>query len=218
MRKTRARSEKEKAQQFEEIIEKGKELFVKRGPYGFSMHALAKKLNMSEPNIYNYVKSKKELWTAIRTKYLRQYYQDTEELIKKHKGSIVDLGVKWAEYFLEFAANDYKRFQMMYLVPPPKSNKKEQKDNSYEPLYLMEHGINALKDTFKIQGIDDSELTEFFYYMFGVFFGAANIESFLRVRNKIEEPIIIESDVLTSERFRKYVLREIRTRLEKFIS
>jgi AcrR family transcriptional regulator len=216
MKKTRARTEEEKNKQFEEIIEKGKELFVKRGPYGFSMRALARKLNMSQPNIYNYVKSKRELWVAIRTKYLKQYYEETNELIKKHKGSIVDLGVKWAEYFLDMAAKDYKRFQMMYMIPPPQSKTTGPLEKSYEPLHLMEHGLNALKETFEIEGIKDEKITEFFYYMFGVFFGAANIESFLRIRSKIQEPIKIKSDVLTPQRFRKYVLKEIRKRMEEF--
>ncbi|HEY0090217.1 MAG TPA: TetR/AcrR family transcriptional regulator [Candidatus Lokiarchaeia archaeon] len=216
-KKSRARSQEDKDAQLEKIIDEGKKLFVTRGPYGFGMRALARRLDMSEANLYNYVESKRELWTAIRTKYFRQYRDEVDNLIKMHKGSIVDLGVKWAEYFLDFASKDYPRFQMMYLVPPPKSKEIGELEKSYEPLHLMESGLNAIKETFKIEGINETEITEFFYYMFGIFFGAANIESFLRIRSKILEPIKVESDILTSERFRKYALKQIKSQLERLV-
>ena len=225
-KKSRARSQVDKDAQLERIIEEGKNLFVTRGTYGFGMRELARRLDMSEANLYNYVDSKRELWTAIRTKYFKQYRDDVDDLIKKHKGSIVDLGVKWAEYFLEFASADYLRFQMMYLVPPPKSKEVESQEKSkelesqkksYEPLHLMESGLNAIKETFKMEGINEAEITEFFFYMFGIFFGAANIESFLKIRSKILAPIKIGSEVFSPERFRKYALRQIKNQLEQLV-
>jgi len=48
------------------------------------MRELARRLNMSEANLYNYVDYKRELWTAIRTKYFKQYRDDVDNLIKKH--------------------------------------------------------------------------------------------------------------------------------------
>lgn len=216
-KKTRARSPEKKEEQFNRIIEEGTKLFVTRGAYGFGIRALARRLNMSEANIYNYVESKRELWVAIRTKYLKQYYTELKEIIKVHQGSMVDLGVKWAEFFLNFVSTDYKRFLMMYLIPPPRSKKIGTLEKTYEPLKLMEYGLNIIQKAFELEGIKETEITEFFYYMFGVFFGAANVEAFLRIRSKIQEPIKIESDILTSERYRTYVLKEVRERLENLI-
>ena len=61
-----ARSKEEKEKQFQKIIEAGRKLFLSKGSYGFNTRALAKELNMSQPNLYTYVKSKRELWIAIR--------------------------------------------------------------------------------------------------------------------------------------------------------
>ena len=65
MAKTRARSPIKKAEKFEEILKEGRNLFLKHGSEGFNMRAIAKKVDMQQGNLYNYVQSKRELWFAV---------------------------------------------------------------------------------------------------------------------------------------------------------
>ena len=53
IKKTRSRSPEKKAQQFEKILELGKQLFEERGRDGFTLGGLAKKLGMNKNNFYN---------------------------------------------------------------------------------------------------------------------------------------------------------------------
>ena len=80
-KQTRARSEDKKADQFENILEAGKQLFLEKGAQGFSMRNLAEKLDMTKNNLYNYVDSKRELWIAIRNKFYNQFREVNIEII-----------------------------------------------------------------------------------------------------------------------------------------
>ena len=66
---TRARSEEKKKEQFERILEIGKELFTKKGIGGFSMRNLAQKLDMTKNNLYNSFKLR--CTTNDSAKYLK---------------------------------------------------------------------------------------------------------------------------------------------------
>ena len=81
MKKTRARSKKEKEIQYQRILDEGKELFVKYGPGALSMRKLAKRLNMTQTFLYTYIQSKRELWIAIRQKYFQKYLLEINKII-----------------------------------------------------------------------------------------------------------------------------------------
>jgi len=116
LKQTRARSDDKKADQFERILEKGKELFLEKGSQGFSMRNLAEKLGMTKNNLYNYVESKRELWVAIRNKFYSQFKEENLKIIKEHEGSTRNLIIKLYEHFLDFADADYDKFRMMFNV------------------------------------------------------------------------------------------------------
>ena len=81
VKKTRSRSPEKKAQQFERILEAGKQLFQQKGREGFSLRGVAKTLDMNQNNLYNYIESKRELWIAIRKKFFEQYRDENLSLI-----------------------------------------------------------------------------------------------------------------------------------------
>ena len=85
IKQTRARSEDKKADQFERILEAGKELFLQKGAQGFSMRNLAEKLGMTKNNLYNYIESKRELWIAIRNRFYNQFKEENLEIIRNNK-------------------------------------------------------------------------------------------------------------------------------------
>ena len=96
---TRARAPEKKKEQFDKILEAGKELFIKYGTHGFSLRALAKKLKMSQSNLYNYVQSKRELWIAIRIKYFKEFQTKFSEILEAHKDSYIDIWMKMANFY-----------------------------------------------------------------------------------------------------------------------
>ena len=120
MKRARSAEEKEKKQQ--KIMLKGEELFLKKGAEGFGMRELAKEVKMTVGNLYNYFKSKRELWFAIINKYFDIFGLEMEKMVKEHKGSIVELLAKLAEQYLEFAMSDIRRYQMMFVIPAPQAD------------------------------------------------------------------------------------------------
>ena len=94
VKKTRSRSPEKKAQQFEEILEAGKQMFQEEGGVGFTLRGLAKKLDMNQNNLYNYVESKRELWIAIRQKFYEQYRDENRKIINESGGSDLEILLK----------------------------------------------------------------------------------------------------------------------------
>ena len=190
-------------------------MFVKYGTHGFSTRALAQKLGMTQPNLYNYVKSKRELWIAIRTKYYTEYLEGLNKIINEHQGSYTELFYKIAEYFLEFASVDYKRFQLMYLISAPPSKKLGPLEKSYKSFQLTKMMLDIAKKAVEAGEVNRNTAVELFYSMYAHLFGAAKVEADVKLRNKITEPIIGDFYTLSATKYRAYVLREIRERLEK---
>lgn len=216
-KKTRARAPEKKEEQYNKILDAGKGLFVKYGTHGFSMRALARNLNMSQTNLYNYVESKRELWIAIRTKYFAEFQEGFNNLINKHKGRYVDLLLKISEFFLEFASADYHRFQMMFLISAPPSKKIGPLEKAYEPFQFIGQGLEIVKKAIEANEIKTNNANEYFYYFYGLLFGAAKVEADLKLRVKITEPIVIEQQRLSAKRFREFVLEELRSQIQRFV-
>jgi len=214
-RSSRARTPDKKAEQFNKILETGKELFVKYGSHGFSLRALARALKMSQSNLYNYVKSKRELWIAIRIKNFTEFQEGFSKIVEEYKDNDIELWMEMARYFLDFAAEDYKRFEMMYFVRAPPSDKIGQYEKKYKPLKIMEQGLNILEQSINENKFKGENPTEFFYYMYGTCIGAAKIEADLRSNLSTMEPFTVEDNLLGITEFREYFLKELRKRLDK---
>lgn len=211
----RARAPKKKAEQFNRILETGKELFVKYGSHGFSLRALAKRLNMSQTNVYNYVQSKRELWIAIRTKYYGEFQDGLNRLIGDHQGSYTDLFFKMAEFFLEFASVDFNRFAMMFLISAPPSNKIGPLEKHYKPFQIMKYISVIVEKAVIAKEINKTEAIERLFYIYGVILGVAKVEADLKLRENITEPIKLESYILSAKEYRKFALVQIRDLLDK---
>ena len=156
LKQTRARSEDKKADQFERILEAGKQLFLEKGSQGFSMRNLAEMLGMTKNNLYNYVESKRELWIAIRNKFNAQFKKENLEIIKNHEGSKCDLILKLYEHYLDFADRDYDKFRMMFnVVDAPHSTKIGPIESDYREYRLLEGTKNLIQEA-----IDEGEITK----------------------------------------------------------
>lgn len=231
-KKRRARGV-DKDKQFDEILEVGKELFIKKGSLG--MRALARKLNMTEANLYNYVESKRELWIALRIKAYNQYQKLIESLEKQRTDSFLDFCLKWAESFFKFAAEDYARFRIMQFLSAPalgidkKTGRPKEIgpfEKEYQPFRFIEQGLEIVNKKAIEFGVKINNPTELFYYIYSISIGAAKAEADLRLsqlvlkKDKAEmvyEPILLNSETLNPESFRAYVMKEIEDKLKKEI-
>ena len=216
-KKTRSRSPEKKAQQLDEILEVGKQLFQEYGREGFSLRRLAKKLDMSQNNLYNYVESKRELWIAIRKKFYEQYRNETRDIIKNFTGSTVDLLLEIFNHFFEFAEKDYTAFRMMHIIRSPPSDKVGPFEKNYKPFKYLEGTTRVIQKAIDKGEIKEKNATLIASFLFSILLGAAMVEYVMRdiettnniSGRKVEEFKQFETRNFTSREFRKYVLKKI---------
>jgi len=216
IKQTRSRSPEKKAAQFEQILEAGKELFLERGRDGFSLRGLAKNLGMNQNNLYNYVKSKRELWIAIRNKFFSQYREENIEIRKKHEGTITDLLMKYFTNFLEFAHKDFKAFSMMHLTESPPSDKIGPFEKEYHEFNYIRGTAKVVQDAIEGKEINysDSGLITFFTY--SLVLGAAIVERNMRMFEQnpdfkgdyTSEILSFKTDFNSTE-FRNFVIKRL---------
>jgi AcrR family transcriptional regulator len=216
-KQTRSRSPEKKAQQFDEILEVGKQLFQEQGQEGFTLRGLAKKLGMSQNNLYNYVESKRELWIAIRKKFYEQYRDENREIVKGFSGSTVNLLLSIFNHFFEFAEKDYAAFRMMHIIRSPPSEKKGPFEKEYKPFSYLDGTTRVIQKAIDKGEIKEKNAALLSFFMFSLLLGATMVEYAMRdieeTNDKsgkdIEEFIQFGAQNFTSKEFRKYVLKKI---------
>ena len=233
VKQTRSRgADKEKL--FEKILDAGKDLYVKEGSVG--MRALARKLGMSQANLYNYVESKRELWIAIRGTGLKEYKEVIDGVEKQKFENFTTFCLRLAQSFLEFASEDYPRFRIWQFIPAPaivvdKITKIPKEigpfERNYHPYKLLNQVIELMSRKAKEFNVNLENPESFYLYLYGVAVGAAKAENELKlsqialkkkVVNPIFEPFAISPDTLSPETFRNYVLEEIKHKVEREIN
>ena len=216
-KKSRNRSPEKKAQQFEKILELGKQLFQEEGRDGFTLRGLAKKLDTSQNNIYNYVESKRELWIAIRKKFYEQYRNDNRNIINEFSGSTVDLLLKIFEHFFEFAEKDYDAFRMMHIIRAPPSDKIGPFEKDYKQFSFLDGTTKVIQ-----KAMDDGEIKEknaslLSFFLFSILLGVSMVEYVMRdieeindkKEKEVQEYMQFAFQNFTSKEFRKYALKKI---------
>jgi len=208
-----ARSDEDKIKKFHEIIDAGRELFVKKGTYGFKTRALAKKLDMTQGNLYNYVKSKRELWIAIRIEDMKNFKNRLQNIVDIHKGSYIYLFKKLMNFYLDFARNEYRRFQMMFMVPAPPSDEIGPIEKNYELINPLEVVKKALKKAMDEGEITKTDVDNLAYTLYATIHGAVAVERDLIWTDKILEPQPKKNkDPIKT--FREFLFRQVKKILE----
>ncbi|MHA1883900.1 MAG: TetR/AcrR family transcriptional regulator [Promethearchaeota archaeon] len=215
-KQTRARSEDKKADQFEKILEAGKELFLEKGAHGFSIRNVAEKLDMTKNNLYNYIESKRELWIAIRNKFYKQFKEENREIIEKHDNSHIDLLLTVFEHFFDFADRDAGVFTMMFaLTSAPPSSKVGPNEEKYREFRLLDGNTTLIRKA--IEGgetqIENPALASLFLY--SLLFGASYISMNRKVENPLLENIQLSIKDISNEEFKEYVLNIIEKLFKK---
>jgi AcrR family transcriptional regulator len=216
-KKTRSRSPEKKAQKFDKILDVGKQFFQEQGRDGFTLRGLAKKLNMNQQNLYNYVESKRELWIAIRKKFYEQYRDENRDIIKNFSGSTIDLLLKIFEHFFEFAEKDYAAFRMMHIIRSPPSDKMGPFEKEYKQFGFLDGTTYVIQKAIDKGEIKEKNAALLSFFLFSLLLGSVMIEYAMRdieeTTNKngkrVEERIQFANQNFTSKEFRKYTLRKI---------
>ena len=105
-RKKRARTEKDKEAQFKRILRMGEELLQEKRGRGFSMRALARRLDMAPSNLYNYVKNENELRVAILHEHFNMNYAELEQLEEMHGKTYIEIIEALIKHFFESNDNE----------------------------------------------------------------------------------------------------------------
>ena len=177
LKQTRARSEDKKADQFERILEAGKQLFLEKGSQGFSMRNLAEMLGMTKNNLYNYIESKRELWIAIRNNFYSQFKEENLEIMGNHEGSHCDLLLKLYEHFLDFAERDYDKFKMMFnVIEAPPSNKIGPIEKTYKEFRLLDGTTKLIQEAIDKGEIKNNIAPVLSLISYSIVMGVAYIE------------------------------------------
>ncbi|TFG17418.1 MAG: TetR/AcrR family transcriptional regulator [Promethearchaeota archaeon] len=202
-----ARSEEEKRELYEKIIGVGAEMFASE--QGFSTRKLANRLSMTQGNLYNYVTSKRELWIAIRKHDFELIKTEFSNAISSHSGSYIDLIEKLMIFFLDYSDANPNSWKMMFLIDPPKSNKKGPLEENYEPIQLFEIILNLFNLGSKKGEIRN--VSPLVLYSLAV--GAVLTEMDIKIseRSKVNELISDSSlDKIDIANFRKSLIETVR--------
>lgn len=216
-RKRRMRSPEKKAQQFEKILEVGKQLFEDRGRDGFTLSALANKLDMNKNNLYNYIESKRELWIAIRKKCYEQYRDENRNIIKGSSSTNVDTLLQIFAHFFDFAEKDFAAFRIMHIIPSPSSDKVGPFEKEYKQFSFLDGTTRLIQKAIDNGEIQENNAALLSFFMFSLLLGGTMIEKAMRdieeANNKngkeVEERTQFGSQKFTSKEFRKYTLQKI---------
>ncbi|MHA1515929.1 MAG: TetR/AcrR family transcriptional regulator, partial [Candidatus Heimdallarchaeaceae archaeon] len=164
-KKTRARSVEAKEKQFQRIIKAGRELFLKHGPEGVSMRKLANKLNMGQASLYTYISSKRELWFAILRNDFGKFELGMAEIMQDHKGNYKELLEKIAQFYLDFAREDEKRYKMMFQTQAPQAERTGLLEQQYDSksIYYLNEIVQKAVDAGEIKEKDVGKLSFFIW-------------------------------------------------------
>ena len=172
MKRTRARSTIAKQRVFQEIILKGRELFLRYGAGGFTLRALATELEMGQASLYTYFSSKRELWFAIVEEDFKEVESKIQQHIENYTGKYIELPVQIAQIYFDAINEDYRKFRLIFKTSPPKSSKKGPIERNYEI-----RTIKILEDVFEKAShngeIQERETIKLGYFTWSIIFGTA---------------------------------------------
>ncbi len=167
-----------KTKKVELILDVAQELLESEGSFKLTSEALAKKMNMSSRgNIYHYFESKRELWFALRVRYLNSLKNKFIRIKENHNGSKIDLMLKLSEFFLEFCSSNQEIARFMFLYPPPKSTKIGPYEELNVTFPLIEFIQEIVEEAIKHEEIYNYDSLMITIFLFQISVGAAMVEN-----------------------------------------
>jgi AcrR family transcriptional regulator len=126
---------------------------------------------MYQGNLYNYVQSKRELFFAIIKNGHEKFRRAMDEIVQNHKGSYIDLMMKLAENYVNFAQTQPNVFKMMFSTPAPLSKKTGPIEKSFKPQSL-DVLVDVLKLAIKNDEIWEVDADLLSHFLWGIIHGS----------------------------------------------
>ena len=211
MKQKRARSEEDKAVQIKKIIDTARELYL-NDKKRFTMRTIARKLGMSQGNLYNYWSSKRELWYAIIKADFKEFEEGIEAIVQEHHGLFIDLTDKLADYYFTFAKSNFRRYHMMFVIPPPLAEKEESDEIVYEP------GTIIILMKIVQKAVENGELIPLDFQKLVLYFWSLVHGTTLASNTTLFSPEAKLAQFGTAEEFQSFVKALIRKQMEQFLA
>lgn len=119
MKKARETKEIEKLK--EHILDTALDVIVKDGYASLTMRRLATRLNMTAPNIYNYYKSKDEIYLNLVIRGFNMLNSKLKKIIDQGMDPL-ERSRKLAREYIAFGFNNSSYYNIMFTYPTPKYN------------------------------------------------------------------------------------------------
>lgn len=211
MSKTRARSDEAKAEKTKKIIETSREIFLTDGFKGFSMRTVANRLGMSQTNLYNYWSSKRELWYAIIRHDFKEFDEALKGMAENHKGTLVELLEKFGYFYFKFAGENFRRYQMMFVLPPPPAESVGPTELEFEPK-TIETLVVVLRKADEAGTLKEVDVEKLALYLWSVVHGATYVS-----HSVVFHPGTEMSYFGAAEDFQRFVIALLKEQLNAFV-
>lgn len=103
----------------ERILEAALDIIIQEGFPAFTMRRLASKIGMTAPNIYNYYKSKDELYISLIIQGFEMLRRELISVYEKYEDP-VERGVAIARTYVLFGLKHSSYYDIMFTYPTPK--------------------------------------------------------------------------------------------------
>ncbi|MHA1674491.1 MAG: TetR/AcrR family transcriptional regulator, partial [Promethearchaeota archaeon] len=116
---------KQKQKERDLIIEIGGNLFLSKGYQDFSIRHLTDKILMPKSNFYTHFQSKRELFYAFKTLEYKRFHEKFHAIVESQTLDlpILEKLTGLLRFYLNYAANDFHRFQLIFATQAPPSEK-----------------------------------------------------------------------------------------------
>ena len=209
MSKSRARSKDAKEKQIQRIISEARDLFFEVGSTKFSMRALANRLNMSQSNLYNYYTSKRQLWYEIMKHDFSELEEKIQEIILYHDGNFIDLLEKLAEFYFNFAESNYRRYKLMFVLPPPPLESDSADIEKFEPQSILML-LNILESAISQGVLENIDAKRMSLYLWSIIHGTVLVTNTI-----VFDPESGVSTFGSKEEFRRFVIDQLKYQLSQ---
>lgn len=207
MSKTRARSKEAKEEQIQRIVDAARDLFFESGSKGFKMRTLADKVKMSAGNIYNYWSSKRELWFDIVKRDFEELENAMQKILHENEGNFLETLEILADFYFNFANENFRRYQMMFLLTAPHADVKGEHEKDFEPqsINILLNFVQNFQNEGLIPKIDVKKLSVF---LWSIMHGSVLVSHSILFDSRYETAIFG-----SKEEFQEYIKTQIKNYL-----
>lgn len=191
---------------FKRILEAGKGIILEKGQTGLNMRALGKKLKIEPGNIYRYVDNKRDLWIAIKYSFYDDFLVQFNNIIENHNGNYLELFLEFGKLYLEFASENFFRFEMVFLSNPPEASKMGKIEEEMDPYAITKNLFELIKQAIEAKELKESDALKTYYTMLGLLVGAAKNEDSIKKHMIITEPLNVKAEIKSIKDFREFVI------------